>query len=108
MRRATMKKKNEGNQTGAAGQTLTQLDNIILDVIGQDSSYLQGLHQRDDPPVFASGSTENNINLLNTSSFSMFESVNHSFVPSIARGQTIQRSSTPAPHSTGIAKLYNR
>ena len=74
-----MKKRNDGRKTGAAGQQLTSLDNIVLDIIGQDSAYLQGLHQNDEAPVLPQNATiDHNSNQHNSSIFSNFESQNQS------------------------------
>ena len=35
----------------AGGKPLTDLDNVVLDIIGRDSVYLKGLQQPDDAPV---------------------------------------------------------
>ena len=53
MRSSVLKKVQNNNKTGSEGLELTELDNIILDVIGRDSPYLTGLGQEDEPPRFS-------------------------------------------------------
>ena len=53
MRSSVMKKVENSKKTGAGGSELSDLDNIILDVIGKDSTYLNGLGQDDQPPSFS-------------------------------------------------------
>jgi len=53
MRTSVMKKVENSKKTGSGGSELTDLDNIVLDVIGKDSSYLNGLGQDDEAPTFS-------------------------------------------------------
>ena len=56
MRASAVRKVEKSNQSGAGGSKLTELDNIILDVIGRESSYLNGLNQADEAPAFGAQS----------------------------------------------------
>jgi hypothetical protein len=53
LKRGTMRKVDEGRKTGAAGQKLSALDDMVLNIIGRDSVYLKGLEQPDDPPILS-------------------------------------------------------
>ncbi len=57
MKRRTQKKVADSKKTGAKGCTLTELDNIILDIIGRDTLTSTGLGLQDDEPFF--GDREN-------------------------------------------------
>lgn len=52
MRSSVLKKVEQSKKSGAGGSNLSELDNIILDVIGRESSYLNGLDQDDEAPTF--------------------------------------------------------
>jgi len=52
MKRSVTQKLESSNQTGAKGSKLTELDHIVIDVIGRDSTYLNGLGEEDEPPKF--------------------------------------------------------
>lgn len=53
MRSSVLKKVEASKKTGAEGSKLSDLDNIILDVIGRDTSYVNGLNQDDEAPNFS-------------------------------------------------------
>lgn len=52
LRRQTLSKFSESKKTGAAGSTLTTLDNIIMDIVGRDSVKVNALNIEDMPVVF--------------------------------------------------------
>ena len=56
LKQKTTKKVQASSKTGSGGSTLTELDNVILDCINAESSYLTGLGQEDDAPAFGTHS----------------------------------------------------
>ena len=59
LKRKAVKKYNDGKKTGAAGSKLTELDNIVLDIVGRESVKINALNIEDTPISF---SCENNSN----------------------------------------------
>lgn len=55
MRRATVKKIDVQNSTGAAGVRWLDVDDVIQNILGPESAYLRGHQQPDNPPTFARG-----------------------------------------------------
>ncbi len=39
-------------KTGAGGQIFSEIDNIVLDILGRDSAYLNGVGKKSGPPNF--------------------------------------------------------
>ena len=62
MKRSTNSKKYALAQTGAAGKDYTQLDEIMLDVLGRDTAQANGLNQEDEPPVMPESQEEDGHN----------------------------------------------
>ena len=58
LRRQTLSKFSESKKTGAAGSTLTTLDNIIMDIVGRDSVKVNALSIEDSPVVFNQMATQ--------------------------------------------------
>ena len=58
LRRQTLSKFSESKKTGAAGSTLTTLDNIIMDIVGRDSVKVNALSIDDSPVVFNQMATQ--------------------------------------------------
>jgi hypothetical protein len=74
--RATKKKKDKADSTGQAPPNYTELDEIILDIIGKDSAAMQGLGQEDDGPSFT-GPTNMSDSILNFTTQSIFDTGNN-------------------------------
>ncbi len=56
LKRSTIIKRNANAKTGAAGgKRYTEVDHVVLDILDQNSAYLAGLGQNDEPPLFGSG-----------------------------------------------------
>ena len=81
MKRSTIKKRDAAAKSGAGGVILTRLDNLVLDAIGRDGAYLNGVGHEAPYPTFTglSRSTEHGQRVvdcgdssLNDSSFSQF------------------------------------
>jgi hypothetical protein len=79
MRRFTQKKCQDSLRTGASGDTLSELDEVILDVIGRDSPNLKPVNVRDSDVIF-SGDIESEIE----SSSSLLVSISEDSAPSDA------------------------
>ena len=47
-------------QTGAGGEPLTELENLVLDVLGRDSAYIVGIANKATRPSFARSTTNSN------------------------------------------------
>ena len=45
-------------KTGAGGQILSEIDNIVLDILGRESAYLQGVGKKAGPPNFGGQSIQ--------------------------------------------------
>ncbi len=54
-------------KTGGRGQILSEIDNIVLDILGRDSAYLCGVGKKSGPPNFGGLPSVNNSNHLTTS-----------------------------------------
>jgi len=54
-------------KTGAAGKPLTELDNLILDVIGRESAYVKGIANKSAPPSFSNAVSNHDSTLASTS-----------------------------------------
>jgi hypothetical protein len=63
MKRSTQNKKRILAQTGAGGKDYTELDEIMLDILGRDTAQAIGLNQSDDPPVMPESQGDNQGNL---------------------------------------------
>ena len=70
--RATKKKKFNNETTGQAPKMLTEVDEVILDIIGRDSAALSGLGQDDDAPTFGARDPGNSLSVLDISTQSSF------------------------------------
>ena len=44
-------------KSGAGGQSLSELENLVLDVVGRDSAYMNGIPNKAGPPSFAKQQT---------------------------------------------------
>jgi hypothetical protein len=60
LRRQTVNKFNESKKTGAAGSTLSTLDNIVMDIVGRNSVKVNALNIEDSPVVFNQSTTQGN------------------------------------------------
>ena len=73
LKRATKKKLDESQRTGAGGSELSKLDKIVADVLGVDGPHMTGLGLNDDDPVLpgTSAATENQSQALDFSNLDM-------------------------------------
>jgi hypothetical protein len=96
MVRSTKKKKFSNESTGAAPVTMTELDEVILDIIGRDSAALSGLGQEDEPPTFGSRDCGDSISPLDISTQSSFNfGASATFATPRLPQQKTARASTP-------------
>lgn len=78
-------------KTGAGGQYLSEIDHVVLDILGRDSAYLNGVGKKAGPPNFGgqislpSVSTSRSANGLDDTMESNLENVD----PGIFMGVTI-------------------
>jgi anti-sigma28 factor (negative regulator of flagellin synthesis) len=97
MVRSTKKKKVNNESTGAAPATMTEVDEVILDVIGRDSAALNGLGQDDDAPTFGARNHGDSLSLLDITSQSSFnfEASSRFATPRLPLQPRAARASTP-------------